>query len=206
MDGCAFWPLANTTSAGSSGRPIPASPPQGIPCQFTELAVDEHLTIWRRGVEWALRQHPLIALLVSRHATTLYASRQVEDERISAFLAEQRRLQQHLEQALNLPLETIDDAYRLLRLMDWCSLALCLERYRQGPVDLGTGPGGIPLTLTSASHERLTVRPWPFDVERFTVEVPVRRLERRTFEGDGDLQQTLHQVPLAWRHWELVRA
>ncbi len=183
----------------------PQITPEGVPRQFTELSLDDHLAIWRRGVEWALRQHPLLAFLVSRHATTLYAPRREEDERVAAFLAEQRRLQAHLGRILDVPPGALDDAYRLLRLMDWLSLALCLERYRDGPVELGAGPGRVPLTLASAAGGRLTVTPWPFDVERFTVEVPARQLQQRTFEDDADLQRALRRAPLTWRRWELVR-
>lgn len=175
-----------------------------MPRNFTDLALDDHLRIWRRGVALASHQGRFVGLMVSRHATALYGHREDEAPEIADFLAEQRALQTSLLELLGYEEEAVAEAYRMVRLMDWFSLALCMGRYEEGDVDLGAGPGGVDLTLVPLSDDRLTVTPWPFAVDSIDATVEARRLERRTFADDADLQAALRHADVVERRWQIA--
>lgn len=178
---------------------------RGEPRDFLEMSLDDHLAIWRQGIAYALQQSRLIALLVSCHFTYLYEGRRSEAP-VLAMLDEQSALQARLRAELGLDERATREAYSLIRLMDWFSLALALGRAEHGSVDLGSGPGGVPLVLEPLDDAtRLTVRPWPFDTDSLHVRMEARRVPRRTFADDADFRETLRQAPLVLREWRLMR-
>lgn len=181
----------------------PKLTPEGWPRHFTELDLDDHLAIWQRGVRWGLCQSPFLAYMISRHATTLYASRRGEDPRIETFLADQHRFRDALIKRLPHSQATLDAAYTLLQVTDWLSLILCMERYRDGPVRVEAGD--LVFEISALPDGRLTVEPWPFAHERVNVHVTAYRLYRRTFSDEADLQQTLKEAEPLLREWELTR-
>lgn len=178
---------------------------EGAPQNFTDLRVADHLAIWRRGVRYAGHQSSLLGVLVSRHATALYGHRREESPQIATFLDEQRRLQADLLKQLPYDQPYVDEAYQLIRLMDWLSLALCMGRAEEGDVELGAGPGGVALTLVPLDPTRITVRPWPFDVSRIEARVAAQRLTRRTFVDDAELQVALGAAETVYRRWMVER-
>lgn len=175
----------------------------GVPLTFTELDIADHLRIWRRGVATGLHQSRFVGLMLSRHATRLYDHRRDESQTLANFLAEQHRLQNQLVAELDIAPDAVDEAYSLVRLMDWFSLALYMERYRDGAVDLGAGPGGVELTMVPLDRNRLVVRPWPFDVGEITARVEARRLAQRSFADSDALQAALSDAEIVERRWQL---
>lgn len=176
---------------------------EGIPLNFTELDIADHLRIWRRGVATGLHQSRFVGLMLSRHATRLYDHRSDESQIIANFLAEQHRLQNQLVAEFDISPDAVDEAYSLVRLMDWFSLALCMERYHDGVVELGAGPGGVELTMEPLGEHRLMVRPWPFDVSAITASVEARRLTQRSFADSDALQAALRDADIVERRWQL---
>lgn len=178
---------------------------RGEPRDFLEMPLDDHLAIWRQGIAHALQQSRLIALLVSCHFTYLYEGRRDEPP-VLAMLHEQANLQTTLRPQLGLTEHEVQEAYSLIRLMDWFSLALALGRAEHGTVNLGSGPGGIPLTLTpldDATH--LTVQPWPFDTDQLAIHMEARQVAQQPFENNDALRAALRHAPLVLREWHLVR-
>lgn len=175
----------------------------GVPLTFTELDIADHLRIWRRGVAVGVHQGRFVGLMLSRHATRLYDHRRDESQIIADFLAEQHRLQNQLVAELDVSTDKVDEAYSLVRLMDWFSLALCMERYRDGAVELGAGPGGVELTMEPLDDNRLVVRPWPFDVDVIAARVEARRLTQRSFADSEALQAALRDAEIVERRWQL---
>ena len=92
--------------AAWEGRPT-LNPKTGLPRSFMELPLDEHLEIWWSAAPLVLPQSPYAALLVSMHGTALYERRDLERltaadaERVKAFLAGQRALQEQLRDRLD---------------------------------------------------------------------------------------------------------
>jgi hypothetical protein len=178
------WELAPTLDHGS-----------GRPQTFPQLPPTVHVELWREGVARARLFGRYPALLVSRHADTIYDRffdfTKATPENASAvtkFLDEQHALQAALQQSLAQdPLhgaeaspERVETNRLLVAALDWMSLQICwgvseATRIPQVPsrgqdrLDLRLEPGLEP-------HE-IIVAPWPFGVDRLEVRAEGKRLD-----------------------------
>jgi hypothetical protein len=153
------------------------NPETGLPRSFMELPLDEHLEIWWSAAPLVMAQSPYAALLVSMHGSALYERRDLDRlapadaERVRAFLAGQRELQERLVADLDVDAGTVRRHQRLIWTWDSLSLGLLL--------------GWPPFTLRAvpAGDEELdvevaggTLDPWPFAAPAVTVRCDGRRL------------------------------
>jgi hypothetical protein len=147
----------------------------GKPHFFREMAVSDHIALWRSGVDMAMALGRYPALLISLHASGLYA--QFDPGRAAAeevagvrdFLADQERVRQRLLVRL-----AGDPAYRdasspetaarhraLIALTDRLSIAICSGVVAPTTV-VAPGLSGILLSPIDGDPRRLLVDPWPF--------------------------------------------
>lgn len=178
----------------------------GTPRDFLHMALDAHLAMWERGIARARMQGLWPGLLVSHHATALYGGRAGSDSAIDDFLTTQQAQQRAWTEALGTDEAAVQRAYRMIALMDWFSLVLCLGRGQaEGePVTLGKGPTEEPLTLRWLAPDRATVSPWPFAAPTLSVGVETLRLDTRTFATDAALRAALTAAPRFVRQWAIV--
>ncbi|HET8759365.1 MAG TPA: DUF3891 family protein, partial [Solirubrobacteraceae bacterium] len=105
----------------------------GLPRSFMELSLDEHLEIWWSAAPLVMPQSPYAAVLVSMHGSALYERRDLtrlpaaDADRVQAFLAGQRELQDRLVGALGADPELVGRNQRLIWTWDSLSLALLLD-------------------------------------------------------------------------------
>jgi hypothetical protein len=186
---------------------------RGEPAHFTEMDVEEHLSIWRRGVGRMTAQDRYAALLVSLHATGLYrggldgaqdtpeARRQVE-----AFLAEQAALQKQIRRDLrDDPAcgEAVQEAAlmhnaRLIQVWDYLSLVLCCG-HPETQV-LGAAPGrSVGDRADLALHPRddltLWLKPYPFRESPLSWTVSGRIVNRGPFADKAAFLEAFRQAP-----------
>jgi hypothetical protein len=181
------------------------NPRTGLPRSFMELELDEHLEIWWSAAPLVLSQSPYAALLVSLHGTSLYERRDLtrlqpaDVERVQAFLAGQRELQDRLLAALqdtgsverNRRLVWTWDSLSLGLLLDWAPFELARVPAQDGEVDIEV-----------RSHEgALTLDPWPFGTPQVTVRCDGRRLTGR-FDDEDAMREALAAAP--WVTTELT--
>jgi hypothetical protein len=175
------------------------NPETGLPRSFMELSLDEHLEIWWSAAPLVLAQSPYAALLVSMHGTALYERRDLarlepaDVERVQAFLAGQRALQQELIRALGADAEAVGRNRRLIWTWDSLSLGLLLgwEPFELEAVP--TADGEADITVTDG-----TLDPWPFREPTLTVRCDGRRLA-----GPYEDEQAM-RAALAASPWETV--
>ena len=137
-----------------------------------ELELDEHLEIWWRAAPLVVPQSRYAAVLVSMHGTALYERRNLERlspadvERVQAFLAGQRELQEHLLAGLRADPATAavasDDVVRRNQRLVWTwdslSLGLLLG---WAPFELKSVPaaeGEVDIAVSDATPRSLAVR------------------------------------------------
>ena len=87
--------------------------------------------------------------------------------------------------------------YNLLKACDRLSLDLCCsEPLFETIEDVYPRPGAAPLTieLRHTGGSALTVRPWPFDVDRLEHEVPCRRVPARAYGSDEEFRAAFDQA------------
>ena len=171
----------------------------GLPRSFMELTLDEHLEIWWRAAPLVVPQSPYAALLVSMHGTSLYERRNLDRlptadaDRVRAFLAGQRELQERLIAGLGADTERVRRNQRLIWTWDSLSLGLLLG---WPPFELEAVPaadGSVDIAVRDS-----TLDPWPFATPAVTV-----RCEGRRLAGPYADEETM-RAALAAAPWETV--
>lgn len=179
----------------------------GLPRSFMELELAEHLEIWWSAAPLVLSQSRYAALLVSLHGSALYERRDLarlapaEVERVRAFLAGQRELQERLLAGLRADPRTAaaagDDAVRRNQRLVWTwdslSLGLLLG---WAPFELAAVPAADSEVdvAVRASDGAVTLDPWPFGAPRVTVRCEGRRLAGR-FDDEAAMREALAAAP-----------
>ena len=168
----------------------------GLPRSFMELTLDEHLEIWWSAAPLVAAQSAYAALLVSMHGTALYERRDLarlsaaDADRVRAFLAGQRELQERLLAALAADPAQVRRNQRLIWTWDSLSLALLLDWPPYELEGVPTADGEVTVTLRDG-----TVDPWPFAVPEVTVRCEGRRLAG-PYEDEATMRAALARAPL----------
>ncbi len=175
--------------------------------------------MWRRGVDRVFEQHPYAALLVGRHATLLYESDlpNLTGEvyaHVADFIADQRMLLNVVRHAYAddshyrefLSDEWVDANTRLLQFGDHTSLQVTMPwsaqtRLRNCPLHTREL---IDIEMSYNASE-ISFAPWPFRVERFTVEVHGKLLSERYFAREEAYHAALAEAPLQRLTWQVIR-
>jgi len=193
--GMAAWEGAPTLNPGT-----------GLPRSFMELELDVHLEIWSQAARLVVPQCRYAALLVSMHGTALYERRDLarlqpgEVERVEAFLADQRALQEELLATLGAARASVARNQRLVWTWDSLSLGLLLD---WSPFALKAVPiagGEVDVAVRGD-----TLEPWPFAASRVSLRCEGRRLTG-TFTDEATMRAALAAAPWVTLELELVAA
>jgi hypothetical protein len=181
-------------------------PSSGLPYSFFAIPVDQHLAIYRRGIDRAFAEGDWPGLLVSLHGIGLYNGRYGlipdvpgkpipadQEDDVDRFYGQQIRRQDATRNRLGI--DALDpamwDRYRLLQLWDGLSL-MSLARNPQpralGPV--ATSNGLATIDIVPLGSRRFSLQPWPFGVDRFETIVPSALVANRRYEA-GELEGAL---------------
>lgn len=196
----------------------------GYPQDFLhESDLDGKLQLWQRGIDRLYGQHPYAALLLSQHATTLYAAdlRNVTlpadiRQRTEEFIVRQQQLVHLVRQQLEpdpiyevaLQDETIAAHTNLLKFGDNASLQVIVPWQNERtlancPVDFR----GTYTEIRMAYHDdTITFAPWPFGVAEFTVSISGYVLNQRIFVDEASYHAVLAAASYRQLHWRVIPA
>lgn len=184
-------------------------PATGWPREFGQVSKLIHVDLWRAGVATARHFGRWPALLVSRHADTIYArhydpecASKEERDAVRAFLDEQHALQADLLATLRADPEggdASDEAVERARLfvatVDELSLKLCWGFAGRSEVgEVPAGPGRLVTLSLRPEGGAVAVDPWPFGVPRLRVTADGRALTT-PFASDDALRAGLAAAP-----------
>jgi hypothetical protein len=175
------------------------NPETGLPRSFMELTLDEHLAAWSSAAPLVLAQSRYAALLVSMHGTALYERRDLDRlepadaDRIRAFLASQRALQDELRASLGASEAEMRRNQRLVWTWDSLSLGLLLG---WPPYDLRAVPTAAGETDVAVCDG--TLDPWPFAASRLSLRCEGRRLDG-PYADEAAMRAALAAAP-----WETI--
>jgi hypothetical protein len=150
----------------------------GRPHVFRAVGARIHAPMWAEGVARAQASWgPLVALLVSRHGSLIYAAyddrHQDHPEDAPAarhYRESQAVLQEALRAGLGLSAEQVATAGALVAVTDALSLAVCGGIVTMGGIGLAPLAGGGTVPLALAEREGvLAIDPWPFAVPSLTL-------------------------------------
>ena len=172
----------------------PLNRDSGLPRNFLELSVEEHLAIWQDAPERLLSQSAHAALVVSMHGSSLSQLRaSAVPEQAGALrghIEEEHARQAQLRAALGISEEQAERTRRQMWTWDGLSLALCMGWRPFTCKDVPARKGLIEVELRDLAGGESTLDPWPFAADRVAVSCEARTLESR-HEDETRMQQAL---------------
>jgi hypothetical protein len=167
-------------------------PATGVPWDFIHLPVERRQAVWVRAMR-LLRDRPHVAALVAHHALTAYARYDGDPAWRDFFRTlthDRDRLVANLAtRTTEVSFDSFLRDYAALRWADLLSLTLCHGWQDRFELDYYKGePDGTTLTLT----------PDPFGAARVPWHVEARRVPRRPYASDEDLQAACATAPVGW--------
>jgi hypothetical protein len=186
----------------------------GRPVNFLNTNLSETIPIWRQAVQQLRLLDPYAALLVSKHATTIYTLRleretdppeSLDDLRI--LLTEQEDFRQELIESLadhpvygpEIDPERLHFAYRWLRVCDLLSLALCADMLPDSG-EIKHVPGSKSSDFGVIHYQRpkpfkLILEPYPFSRSPLQLGIQTRFLEQAAYPDQDTFLLALEQTP-----------
>lgn len=149
-----------------------------------------------------------VTLLTSKHISFLNQSRRGTSPDWDRFLDQQVQLQEQYRQDLELEKEETERAYQFMR---WCDRLSLILAQRQIPaagraVEITSGIDGQRYDLRELDDGKLTVTPWPFGEEQFTVNVETCHLSQLKYDSNDELRTALQDAPIHVLEWTFVKA
>jgi Protein of unknown function (DUF3891) len=161
----------------------PFNPESGLPRNFLELTVDEHLEIWRGAPERLASQSLHATLVVSLHGRSLSELRAraapEHAEALRPHIEDERARQARLRSLLGVSEEATERTQRLMWTWDGLSLALCNDWRPFTARDVPSSGGLVDIELRDRQDGTLTLDPWPFADEVVELRCEARRLAAR---------------------------
>jgi hypothetical protein len=177
----------------------------GAPLDFT-LYNNTALKSLRGLTQNARYRGRWVAMLISMHTSFLNEGRRGESPELDSFLDEQLQHQKQWREELNLSKEETEEAYAFFQWCDRLSLILCNRVLPAGErfLEIATLPDGTRYDVLQYSDGNVTVKPWVFLEDKFTVSVEASYLEQLKFGSSEELSQALQTAPIKTLNWTFV--
>ncbi|MBH8563120.1 DUF3891 family protein [Nostoc sp. CENA67] len=149
-----------------------------------------------------------VTLLTSMHTSRLNEGKRGQSKELDEFLDEQRQNQQRWRKELGIPKEEVDAAYAFMQWCDRLSLILCMQELPADErfLEISKGPDEQRYDIKQFADGLVTVKPWPFENDRFTVNVEACDLEQLKFENNDELTEALQKAPIKVLEWTFVKS
>jgi hypothetical protein len=189
------------------------------PYSFMSIPTEEHMALYQRGIERVVRKDHYAGLLVSMHCAGLYDRTRAtipgfsakyvkasESQIVSEFMQRLKLQQLRLKVDLRANPATKELAeekslqanLQCLEALDRLSLYFCLSPVEGATID------GVPQDkrgkevdweLRPGEKNSVTLSPYPFRREPLPISILARRIPKRRYADDFDLQRALSNVP-----------
>ncbi|MCC5620484.1 DUF3891 family protein [Nostoc sp. CHAB 5715] len=149
-----------------------------------------------------------VALLISMHISRLNEPSRGQFPELDKILDEQLQNQQRWRKELGIEKEEVDSAYAFMQWCDRLSLILCQQELPEDErfLEISKGPEGQRYDIMQRSDNLVVVKPWPFQDEKFTVNVEACDLSQVKFESSAELAQALQEAPIKVLEWTFVKS
>lgn len=194
-------------------------PKTRLPYSFMSLPTDEHMELYRRGIERLVKSDRYAGLLVSMHASGLYDRaratipgysakyvKSTEAELVNSFLQglklQQLRLKVDLRSdaaVKDLVQDKLLEANaRRLEALDRLSLYFCMSMPHDATIDsvpVDDHGSEVDWELRPDGPNAVSLGPYPFRREPLQVSILTRRVPKRLYTDSLDFQKTLARAP-----------
>jgi hypothetical protein len=187
-DGWAQWELAPTLT--DDGRPV----------DFIRVPIEEHVDLYRRGIDLVEPEDAYAGLVVSMHGERLYTRPfypgmqpridHLTDENLrlaQSYVEHERQRQARLIAADPEAGGRAEEAWRMLQVWDRLSLLVCMEpvaKARGSMPPIATKDGDVQIEATG-DGQQLGLSPYPFSEEPMTFRVAAMRTHDAKWTDDG---------------------
>ena len=178
--------------------------PDGGPLNFDmgvfELAHIEKLSLLTRS------KNRYIALLTSLHMEFLYREEAAKNAQAKAFLKEQTALRKQWLKELAITEKEVLRIYDLMEWCDACSLLLCqdLTQPEKRKLEISTGPDKKRYFLVQTGDETITIKPWPFEINKFKINFEWRLIKKLQFSSSDEFRKEFLKAEVKETCWEVV--
>jgi hypothetical protein len=190
-----------------------------LPYSFTSIPTEEHIALYQRGIERLIKIDHYAGLLVSMHCAELYDrtratlpgfsakyvkanESQLANEFVQRLRLQQLRLKVDLRanpEAKNFADEKkLQANYQRLEALDRLSLYFCLAPLEVAIIDqvpLDDAGGETDWDLRPAGGNIVSLFPYPFRRDPLDFSIMARRIPKRVYGDDLELQKTLARAP-----------
>ncbi|OUL26647.1 hypothetical protein BV372_26315 [Nostoc sp. T09] len=179
----------------------------GAPMDFT-LNQDTDVEKIAKLVKNALYRGRWVALLISKHMSRLNEGKRGQIPELDEFLDEQLENQELWRKELGIEKEDVDAAYAFMQWCDRLSLILCQQELPADErwLEISKGPEDQRYDIMQRSDSLVTVKPWPFEDEKFTVNIEACDLSQLKFKSNAELSKALQEAPRKALEWTFVKS
>ncbi len=181
----------------------------GAPLDFTlgDVELEVSLAKTKHHLDEARYRGRWVSMLTSMHICYLNQANRDASKNWSDFLDEQLKCQAQWRKELGI---TKDDAERAYQFMQWCDRLSLILTQRQVPEDgraleITHGIDDCRYDLRCLQNGELTVEPWPFQEDKFAVNVESAHLTKLKYDSDEELVATLKQAPISNLEWTFAK-
>jgi hypothetical protein len=149
-----------------------------------------------------------VAMLISMHISFLNEDNRGQLPELDSFLDEQLQHQEQWRKELNITKDEAAQAYAFFQWCDRFSLILCNHTIPpdQRALEIAPGPDGNTYDVIENGDGNVTVKPWPFTEEKFSVNVEACYLHQLKFDSNAELTEALRNAPIKTLEWTFVKS
>jgi hypothetical protein len=180
--------------------------PAGAPMDFT-LERETPVKKLSKHIENSLYRGRWVALLTSMHVCFLNQGSQEKSPEIKQFIQQQQTLQQKWRKELKVKKKQAESAYQFMKWCDRLSLILCQHQIpdERRDLEINQGADGKIYYVSQSKKGYLTVTPWCFARDKFTVSVESSQLSKIEFADNQSLIDALKVAPRKYLEWTFVK-
>ncbi|MFB2837422.1 DUF3891 family protein [Floridanema evergladense] len=149
-----------------------------------------------------------VAMLISMHVSFLTEGNRGQLSELDSFLDEQLQNQKQWQEELGISKEEATQTYAFFQLCDRLSLILCNHQLPAGEriLEIGKDAEGQRYDVIQKQDQTVYVKPWPFEEEKFTVNVEATYLNQVVFDNNNALTQALQVAPIKTLEWTFANS
>ena len=147
------------------------------------------------------------ALLLSTHTAFLYQYEPDENPELTRIMAELEANRKRWHKSYGTTKAEEQYAYEFMQFCDALSLVLvegCLP-IEERQIEVSKGPGGASYFAFQRTDNSISMTPWPFQDDEFTVHIESYTVSQLAFADDAELFEALEQVDAVELTWTFRR-
>jgi Protein of unknown function (DUF3891) len=190
-----------------------------MPYSFMTVPTEEHISLYQRGIDRAVKVDLYAGLLVSLHCMSLYdrsratipgfsakyvkaPEQHVANDFVQRLRLQQLRLKVDLRNNPSTKPFVDDNLIKLnsqrLEALDRLSLYFCLGSGEDSSIEnvpVDDSGNEVDWQVRAASSNQFTIYPYPFRRDPLEFAILARRIPKRRYVDDGELQSVLASAP-----------